>query len=169
MRPSSCNDARLTFYMMLKCIYTLVTLHKSKLPECIYTEGHIAFIPGRFALKHMYMLYCTFAMSDCISQMLKTHFGTYIFFPFEKYGCRSSAVRHSFLQAEVRGSIHGGVVLIFCLYDKCLFTALLRLCNNLYLKTLRFISSNMSISPEVARMVSLFIIIASTLFSKTRW
>lgn len=75
MRPSSCNDARLTFYMMLKCIYTLVTLHKSKLPECIYTEGHISFIPGRFALKHMYMLYCTFAMSDCISQMLKTHFG----------------------------------------------------------------------------------------------
>ena len=30
-------------------------------------------------------------------------------------------------------------------------TALLRLCNNLYLKTLRFISSNMSISPEVAQ------------------
>ena len=75
MRPSSCNDARLTFYMMLKCIYTLVTLHKSKLPECIYTEGHIAFIPGRFALKHMYMLYCTFVMSDCISQMLEFHFG----------------------------------------------------------------------------------------------
>ena len=43
-------------------------------------------------------------------------------------------------------------MLIFCLYDKCLLTALLRLCNNLYLKTLRFISSNMSISPEVARM-----------------
>ena len=76
MRPSSCNDARLTFYMMLKCIYTLVTLHKSKSPECIYTEGHIAFIPGRFALKHMYMLYCTFAMSDCISQMPEFHFGT---------------------------------------------------------------------------------------------
>ena len=75
MRPSSCNDARLTFYMMLKCIYKLITLHKSKLPECIYTEGHIAFIPGRFALKHMYMLYCTFAMSDCISQMLEFHFG----------------------------------------------------------------------------------------------
>ena len=75
MSPSSRNDARLTFYMMLKCIYTLVTLHKSKLPECIYTEGHIAFIPGRFALKHMYMLYCTFAMSDCISQMLEFHFG----------------------------------------------------------------------------------------------
>ena len=54
---------------------TLVTLHNSKLPDCIYTEGHIAFIPGRFALKHMYMSYCTFAMSDCISQMLKTHFG----------------------------------------------------------------------------------------------
>ena len=78
MRPSSCNDARLTFYMMLKCIYTLVTLHKSKLPECIYTEGHIAIIPGRFALKHMYMLYCTFAMSDCISQMLEFHFGLFI-------------------------------------------------------------------------------------------
>ena len=75
MSPSSRNDAKLTFYMMLKCIYTLVTLHKSKLPECIYTEGHIAFIPGRFALKHMYMLYCTFAMSDCISQMLEFHFG----------------------------------------------------------------------------------------------
>ena len=71
MRPSSCNDARLTFYMMLKCIYTLVTLHKSKLPECIYTEGHIAFIPGWFALKHMYMSDCTFAMSDCINQMLE--------------------------------------------------------------------------------------------------
>ena len=40
--------------------------------------------------------------------------------------------------------------MIFCLYDRCLFIALLRLCNNLYLKTLRFISSNMSISPEVA-------------------
>ena len=55
---------------------TLVTLHNSKLPECIYTEGHIAFIPGWFALKHMYMSDCTFAMSDCISQMLETHFGS---------------------------------------------------------------------------------------------
>ena len=46
------------------------------LPDCIYTEGHIAFIPGRFALvKHMYMSYCTFAMSDCISQMPEFHFG----------------------------------------------------------------------------------------------
>ena len=79
MRPSSCNDARLTFYMMLKCIYTLVTSHKSELPECIYTEGHIAFIPGQFALKHMYMLYCTFAMSDCISQMLEFNFGREFF------------------------------------------------------------------------------------------
>ena len=54
---------------------TLVALHNSKLPECIYTEGHIAFIPGWFALKRMYMSDCTFAMSDCISQMLETHFG----------------------------------------------------------------------------------------------
>ena len=53
---------------------------------------------------------------------------------------------------EVWSSIHDGAVLTFCLYDKCLFTALLRLCNNLYLKTLRFISSNMSISPEVAHI-----------------
>ena len=55
---------------------TLVALHNSKLPECIYTEGHIAFIPGWFALKHMYMPDCTFAMSDCISQMLEFHFGS---------------------------------------------------------------------------------------------
>ena len=57
---------------------TLVALHNSKLPECIYTEGHIAFIPGWFALKRMYMSDCTFAMSDCISQMLETHFGKQI-------------------------------------------------------------------------------------------
>ena len=57
---------------------TLVALHNSKLPECIYTEGHIAFIPGWFALKRMYMSDCTFAMSDCISQMLETHFGILI-------------------------------------------------------------------------------------------
>ena len=58
---------------------TLVALHNSKLPECIYTEGHIAFIPGWFALKRMYMSDCTFAMSDCISQMLETHFGNSIY------------------------------------------------------------------------------------------
>ena len=40
------GDVKMTFYMMLKCIYYDVTLHNSKLPECIYTEGHIAFIPG---------------------------------------------------------------------------------------------------------------------------
>ena len=38
------GDVKMT--LTLKCIITLVTLHNSKLPECIYTEGHIAFIPG---------------------------------------------------------------------------------------------------------------------------
>ena len=70
---------------------TLVTLHNSKLPECIYTEGHIAFIPGWFALKHIYMSDCTFAMSDCISQMLETHFGTFFTFFFISSWLRSSA------------------------------------------------------------------------------
>ena len=72
------------------------------------------------------------------------------YFLLIEYGCRSSVVQHSLLRREVCGSIHGRVALIFCLHDKCLFTVLLRLCNNMYLKTLRFISSNMSISPEVA-------------------
>ena len=40
------GDVKMTLYMMLEAFITLVTLHNSKLPECIYTEGHIAPTPG---------------------------------------------------------------------------------------------------------------------------
>ena len=52
-------------------------------------------------------------------------------------------------RSEVRFTV--GLCCYFVFTTNITFTVLLRLCKNMYLKTLRFISSNMSISPEVAR------------------
>ena len=52
-------------------------------------------------------------------------------------------------RSEVRFTV--GLCCYFVFTTNVAFTVLLRLCKNMYLKTLRFISSNMSISPEVAQ------------------
>ena len=51
-------------------------------------------------------------------------------------------------RSEVRFT--AGLSCYFVFTTNITLTALLRLCKNMYLKTLRFISLNMSISPEVA-------------------
>ena len=56
-------------------------------------------------------------------------------------------------RSEVRFTV--GLCCYFVFTTNVTFTVLLRLCKNMYLKTLRFISSNMSISPEVALFIAL--------------